>query len=78
MSSTPDPVMTDGRAAAPTATAPAPTVRSDQRTEGRSRPELTVLVLTGTSEHPFDRLVRWVDRWYGDHAAAGRDLRVTI
>ncbi|GEM_PF-275242 len=43
-----------------------------------TRPELTVLVLTGTSEHPFDRLIGWVDSWYTRQIADGRDIAVTI
>ena len=28
-----------------------------------------ILVLVGTDHHPFDRLVRWADRWAGAHRA---------
>lgn len=28
---------------------------------------LHVVVTLGTDHHPFDRLVRWVDRWAADH-----------
>ena len=28
-----------------------------------------ILVLVGTDHHPFDRLVRWADRWAGAHPA---------
>jgi UDP-N-acetylglucosamine transferase subunit ALG13 len=35
------------------------------------RPAL-VLVVVGTDHHPFDRLVRWVDRWAGERGDAVR------
>lgn len=35
----------------------------------RTKPQPLVLVLVGTDHHPFDRLVRWADRWAGEHAA---------
>ena len=43
-----------------------------------TRPDLTVLVLTGTSEHPFDRLIRWVDDWFEERTAEGRSVTMTI
>ena len=38
-------------------------------TMSRTKPHPLILVLVGTDHHPFDRLVRWADRWAGAHEA---------
>lgn len=68
MNSTPNPVLTAQRDEVP----------EHHVAPARQRPDLTVLVLTGTSEHPFDRLIQWVDGWYQDQIAQGHDVAVTI
>ena len=67
MSSTPNPVATALRE-----------VVTTEPPKTSARPALTVLVLTGTSEHPFDRLVSWSDSWFTARRAAGRDVAMTI